>query len=114
VGKITERDEEHGPSPQVLNGTGDAGWNGESSDYILRDEAFLSSLLIPNTDQRQFMDGNYLRPAGVIVVTTHIAGLRDYSTDVPLAGEMLGIERLKGAAPTIPMKHDRVNPDTHP
>lgn len=54
MGKITERDEEHRPSPQVLNGMGDAEWNGESSDHILRDEAILSSLLIPNTDQRRF------------------------------------------------------------
>ena len=68
MGKITGRDEEHGPNLQVLNGMGDAGWHGESSDHILRDETILSSLLIPRQD----------------------------------------------AAPTILMKHDRVNPDTHP
>jgi hypothetical protein len=32
MGKITERDQKHGPSPQVLNGMDDAEWNGESSD----------------------------------------------------------------------------------
>jgi hypothetical protein len=60
------------------------------------------------------MDGNHLRPVGVIVVTRHTAGLRDDNMDVPLAGEMFGIELLKHAAPTILMKHNWFNSDTPP
>src|SRR5262245_10600442 len=109
---ITEGDQERGLNPKILNGVGDTGRNDESSDHTLWNKDILNFLPITDADQSRPLHDDHLRSVGVIVVATHVAGLRDHNMHVPLAGETLRIERLEYTATTVLMNHDRFNPYT--
>lgn len=44
IGQITIGDQEHGPSPQILNGMSNTGRNGESSHHTIREHGILHPL----------------------------------------------------------------------
>jgi hypothetical protein len=90
IDQIATGDQEHGPSPQILNGMSDTWRNGESSHYPLRDLDILHSLPIAYADSCRSLYGEYLCTPGVIVVTAYAAGFRHHHMQIPLTGKTRG------------------------